>query len=554
MLPFAITNRKDIRFRAAFYGYSILFKIQLIYMKRLILSCALAMLALLGTFGAKAQGIAYNSTGSTADSSAILDIASTNKGVLVPRMTGAQRGSIAAPAIGLMVFQTDGPSGFYFYNGSTWVSLNAYTNVTTQGNTFNGATQLVQLDGSGALPAVSGSVVTNLNASNLTTGMVSTGQLASSGTASSSTFLRGDNTWATPTGVTPGGSAGGDLTGTYPNPSIASNVITSAKILDGTIVNSDVSSIAAIAYSKLSLGSSISLTDMSATGSRTASTFLRGDNTWATPTDVTPGGSAGGDLTGTYPNPTLTNTGVAAGSYGSLTSIPTITVNTKGRITAVSTNTINSLPAGSTIGDMLYWSGSAWTLVGAGRYGQVLQASSGSPTWVWVNPNINSNPTLNLSIGASYGGGKVYYILQSGDLGYDPLIQHGLICALVDQSTSNEFLPSAYWYTAIGLATHIGGGMNNTNSIIALGGTTASYAAKSCRSYNGGGYNDWYLPSQDELNKLFLNRAIIGGLSGVWYWSSSDAGIYGMIQHFSTGSQSTNYKYGTFYVRAVRSF
>ncbi len=86
-------------------------------MKRLILSCVLAMLALLGTFGAKAQGIAYNSTGSTADSSAILDIASTNKGVLVPRMTAAQRDAIAAPAIGLMIFQTDGTAGYYYYTG-----------------------------------------------------------------------------------------------------------------------------------------------------------------------------------------------------------------------------------------------------------------------------------------------------------------------------------------------------------------------------------------------------------------------------------------------------
>jgi hypothetical protein len=58
----------------------------------------------------------------TANSSAQLDITSTNKGLLVPRMTMAQRNLILTPATGLMIFQIDNIQGFYYYNGSTWVS------------------------------------------------------------------------------------------------------------------------------------------------------------------------------------------------------------------------------------------------------------------------------------------------------------------------------------------------------------------------------------------------------------------------------------------------
>jgi hypothetical protein len=72
-----------------------------------------------------AQSVAINTDGSTADASAILDLKSTNQGVLVPRLTQSQRTMISAPATGLMVYQTDATAGFYFYNGTAWTSLSA---------------------------------------------------------------------------------------------------------------------------------------------------------------------------------------------------------------------------------------------------------------------------------------------------------------------------------------------------------------------------------------------------------------------------------------------
>jgi hypothetical protein len=80
----------------------------------------------------------------------------------------------------------------------------------------------------------------------------------------------------------PSGTAGGDLTGQYPDPKIASNSITTGKIADGSIMNADINNAAAISATKISgLGS---LAGVTPTGSANSSTYLRGDNTWADPT------------------------------------------------------------------------------------------------------------------------------------------------------------------------------------------------------------------------------------------------------------------------------
>ena len=71
----------------------------------------------------------YNTTGdvgigtSSPSASALLDISSTNKGILIPRMTASQKSSISSPTTGLLIYQTDAPAGFYYYNGSSWISI-----------------------------------------------------------------------------------------------------------------------------------------------------------------------------------------------------------------------------------------------------------------------------------------------------------------------------------------------------------------------------------------------------------------------------------------------
>jgi len=68
------------------------------------------------------------------DNSAQLEIKSTDKGLLIPRLTEVQKNGISSPATGLLVYQSDNNTGFYYFNGSTWVSLNSDLDWEINGN------------------------------------------------------------------------------------------------------------------------------------------------------------------------------------------------------------------------------------------------------------------------------------------------------------------------------------------------------------------------------------------------------------------------------------
>lgn len=154
-------------------------------------------------------------------------------------------------------------------------------------------------------------------------------------------------------------------------------------------------------------------------------------------------------------------------------------------------------------------------------------------------------PAIRHFIGERFGGGVIFYI--------DSTRRHGYIADTVD-------LPQAAWwngtYTVTGAtATNIGAGKLNTPQIVLSQGATGSYAALECSTSTRGGYTDWFLPSKDELNALYLKRTKVGVFTNYFYWTSSEGNSeLAWVLHFDTGLQDYNHKYGPGTVRAIRAF
>jgi hypothetical protein len=211
------------------------------------------------------------------------------------------------------------------------------------------------------------------------------------------------------------------------------------------------------------------------------------------------------------------------------------------RMTESQRNNINSPATGLIIyqtdgtAGFYYYNGSAWTAV----------AGSG----------------IHYA-GELYCGGVVFWVDHTG--------QHGLICSMLDLSTSQAW--SNVTSTLIGsTAQSDWDGLSNSNAIVGQSGHTNS-AAKLCLDYTNidygtGVYSDWYLPSRGELNDLWNNlKAVQKALDSdgnpattafakSFYWSSSEYDSSGAWTfYFYYGDAGGSGKGSTYYVRAVRAF
>jgi hypothetical protein len=160
--------------------------------------------------------------------------------------------------------------------------------------------------------------------------------------------------------------------------------------------------------------------------------------------------------------------------------------------------------------------------------------------------NVEGN---SITIGSFHAGGIVFYL--------DEKNQSGLVCAPSDQRDSDDdFVKWGCRGLNIETRDEIGSGRSNTNLIMNVC-DNRPIAASLCADLKLNGYDDWILPSRNELTLMYQNLKVqgIGDFLGFWYWSSSQMNFLdAWMVNFEFGAAKSKHKSHVCNVRAVRSF
>ena len=192
--------------------------------------------------------------------------------------------------------------------------------------------------------------------------------------------------------------------------------------------------------------------------------------------------------------------------------------------------------------------------------GQGYAPNTSYTTYVWAYNSCGASPvtiltsqTLAFTVGQNYGGGIIFYIYQPGDIGYVAGETHGLISATSDQASFNQW--GCYGLLIGGTSNNLGTGQSNTTNIV-NGCITPDIAARICDNLVWGGYDDWFLPSLNELAQMYIQRNVIGGFPTTTYYSSTESSEFQALKYDFTpdGSVVSGVKNSGASVRAIRAF